>query len=97
MDLHILNTGTCIKEDIRPSIHVHNDILVNWKAYMESGPIKLKRFVLWSPPLLGVLKFNIDGAARGKLGPAGIRGVFCNKEGDFITIWVFVIQMKRKF
>lgn len=79
------------------SIHVHNVILVNWEAFMESGPIKLKRFVLWSLPLLGVLKFNIDGAAKGTLGPADIGGLLCNYEDDFLKIWAFVIQMKQKF
>lgn len=45
-----------------------------------------------------VLKFNIDGAARGKLRPAGIRGMLCNHKSDFLKIWVFVIQiLKRKF
>lgn len=34
----------------------------------------------WSPPF-GELKFNVDGAARGNLGPAGIGGVLRNSDG----------------
>lgn len=31
--------------------------------------------VSWIPPDQGVMKFNVDGAARGKPRPAGIGGV----------------------
>ena len=37
--------------------------------------------------LLGVLKFNMDGALRGKLGPTGIRGVLHNSKGDIIIMF----------
>ena len=36
-----------------------------------------------SPPL-NVLKFKVDGAARGKPGPAGIGGVLCNSKGEVL-------------
>lgn len=39
------------------------------------------RRVIWSPPLPGVLEFNVDGVARGKIGPLGIGGVLHNMEG----------------
>ncbi|PWA45434.1 reverse transcriptase [Artemisia annua] len=32
----------------------------------------------WRPPNVGSLKFNVDGAARGKPGPAGIGGLLRN-------------------
>ena len=31
----------------------------------------VRRSVPWSPPLIGVLKLNVDGTSRGKPGPAG--------------------------
>lgn len=37
--------------------------------------------VFWSPHLADVLKFNVDRAVRGKLGPAGIGGVLQNSNG----------------
>ena len=52
-----------------------NDVVVNWKACMECGPTKERMSILWSPPPLDSLKFNVDGAARGKLGSAGIQGI----------------------
>lgn len=44
-----------------------NDILLNWEACMGCGPRKVRRLVYWSPPPFVVFKFNIDGAARGKM------------------------------
>lgn len=39
---------------------------------------------LWSPPPCGVLKFNVDGALKGKLGPVGIREVLGNYKGEVL-------------
>ena len=65
------------------------------------GPPKVRRSTLWSPPPLGVLKFNVDGAARGKLGPVGIGGVcFATTKGKSylysLSMLVFVLLMKRR-
>ena len=41
-------------------------------------PIKVKtvkKATIWKCPPLDSLKFNVDGSAKGKLGPAGIGGV----------------------
>lgn len=35
----------------------------------------------------GVLKFNVDGVTRGKLGPSGIGGVLLNCRGEVIYIF----------
>lgn len=35
---------------------------------------------MWHPPPMGSLKFNVDGAARTKLGLSAIGGVLCNFE-----------------
>lgn len=51
-----------------------NDIQHNWEACMEGGPPKVRKYVSWSSPLPSVLKFNMDGAARGKLSPMYWRG-----------------------
>lgn len=39
------------------------------------GLSKRKKKVAWCVPLIGVLKFSVDGAARGKPGMVGM-GVF---------------------
>eukprot|EP00268_Persea_americana_P015340 TRINITY_DN17040_c1_g3_i1.p1 TRINITY_DN17040_c1_g3~~TRINITY_DN17040_c1_g3_i1.p1 ORF type:complete len:124 (+),score=24.39 TRINITY_DN17040_c1_g3_i1:31-372(+) len=36
---------------------------------------------------MGMLKFNVDGAARGKLGPAGIVGVLCDDKGVILCMF----------
>lgn len=64
------------------------------EKHVWSAVWRKERIVTWSSPLLGVLKFNgwsspplgvqelnVDGAARGKLVPAGIGGVLQNCRG----------------
>lgn len=38
------------------------------------GPTRERKSVSWSPPLEGILKFNVDGVAMGKLGPTSVGG-----------------------
>lgn len=61
-----------------------NDIMVNWETCMKCGPVKGRRVAQWSPPPLGVLKFNVDRATRGKPGLTGIGGVLCNNNGEVL-------------
>ena len=51
--------------------------------------------VIWSPRLDEVLNFNVDGATRGKLGPAGIRGVLRNNKGEVIFLFTRNVGMKE--
>ena len=44
-------------------------MLHNWEASLLCVVKKTKKAIFWSPPIRGVLKFNADGAARGKPGP----------------------------
>ncbi|KAL4378031.1 hypothetical protein GQ457_02G027360 [Hibiscus cannabinus] len=41
----------------------------------------------WSPPLAGFWKFNVDGSARGKPGPAGCGGVLRDGDGHIIALF----------
>ncbi|XXG62464.1 hypothetical protein AAC387_Pa05g0816 [Persea americana] len=43
--------------------------------------------ILWSPPPLDLLKFNVDGPARGKSGPSGIGGVLHNSNGEVLYMF----------
>lgn len=51
-----------------------DDILHNWEASLCCGPTRERKSVSWSPPLEGILKFNVDGVAMGKLGPTSVGG-----------------------
>lgn len=42
---------------------------------------------LWSPPPFSALKWNTDGSAFGKPGPAGIGGVLRNHRGEFLCFF----------
>lgn len=44
---------------------------------------EVKTLVLLSPPHDGILKFNVNEAARGKLGPAGIVVSFVMIKGKY--------------
>lgn len=48
---------------------------------------KKKRVIPWTLSLLGVLNFNMDGASRGKLPPAGIGGLHCNSKGEILLLF----------
>lgn len=37
--------------------------------------------IVWTPPQVGTLKFNVDGSSIGKPGPIGIGGVWTNHLG----------------
>lgn len=52
-----------------------SDILFNWEACMKCKSINKKRQIPWSPLLPRMLKFNVNGAGRGKEGSVGIGGV----------------------
>ncbi|GMJ03941.1 hypothetical protein like AT4G29090 [Hibiscus trionum] len=41
----------------------------------------------WQPPLRGVLKFNTDGSARGKPGPAGFGGVMRDEDSRILGLF----------
>ena len=51
------------------------------------GEAKKRKKVTWSPPLSGCLKFNVDEAACGKPGPAGIGGVPRNHEAEVLYMF----------
>lgn len=49
-----------------------DDVLHNWEASFCCGLIVAKRLMSWIPPLEGVLKFNVDDGATGKVSLARI-------------------------
>lgn len=56
---------------------------------MSCGPTKDSRFVFWSAPPLNGLKFNVDGAVKGKLGLVGIGGVLRYSECEILLIFCY--------
>ena len=64
-----------------------NDIMHNWRVCLTMGISKKKMKVSWCSPTIGVLKFNVDGAAQGKLGLAGIGGVLRNHQGKVLYMF----------
>lgn len=58
-----------------------DEVLFNWKVSLYSAASKVRKMDFCVPPSQGVLKFNVDGATRGKPDPAGIGGVLRNSDG----------------
>lgn len=54
---------------------------------MSCSPCKLRKRVSWCPPPDGILKFNVEGVARGKPKLAGIGGVLYNSEGKVLFMF----------
>lgn len=42
---------------------------------------------VWVPPLVVELKFNVNGASRGKPGPARVGGVLRNSHGVLLVLF----------
>lgn len=74
-------------------------VMHNWEASLSCGVNKVKKVVLWVPSIVGALKFNMDGATKGKPGPAGNGGVLRNSFfGDFLQVYgVYGIQQGGSF
>ena len=48
--------------------------------------------VHWVPPIVGVLKFNVDGVAKRKPGPAGIGGVLRDSGGIVLVMFTGTME-----
>lgn len=55
---------------------------------------KKKRKVSWCFPPVGTLKFNVDGATKGKLGLAHIVGVLRNHKGEVLYMFSKHVEIK---
>lgn len=63
------------------------DIISNWEACSSCGRRKIRREIAWITPPVGVMKFNVLGASRGKPGPAGLLGVLRNCKDDILFLF----------
>lgn len=62
--------------------------IIGKHLFLEVAPCsKAHRLKDWVPPREGVLKFNVDRAARGKLGLAGTGGVLWKSLGDVLAMF----------
>lgn len=51
---------------------------------------RMRRVVVWAPPMAGVLKFNVDSAARGKPRPTELVGFYVT-----IKVWCWACFRKE--
>ena len=59
----------------------------NWGACLKTSALKKKGLVSRCPSPCGVLKFNADGAAKGKPDLAAIGGVLRNQKGEVLFMF----------
>lgn len=66
-----------------------DNFMQGWGDCLKKSILKKKRKVSWCVTLssTGVLKFNVDGAARGKQGLASIGGVLRNHKGEVMYMF----------
>lgn len=62
-------------------------ILHNWEASVSNGFPKKCILQVWVPPLVVELKFNVNGASRGKPGLARVGGVLRNSHGVLLVLF----------
>lgn len=60
-----------------------DSVLHNLEACLDCGPIKERADQIIFPPM-GSLKFNVNGATKGKPGLLGIRGVCHNSKSQIL-------------
>ena len=65
-----------------------------WGACLKMQVIKKKRKVSWCCPSYGVLKFNVDGAAKEKPELASTRGILGNHIAEIMYIFYRQIEIK---
>eukprot|EP00268_Persea_americana_P009152 TRINITY_DN13625_c0_g1_i4.p1 TRINITY_DN13625_c0_g1~~TRINITY_DN13625_c0_g1_i4.p1 ORF type:complete len:159 (-),score=28.79 TRINITY_DN13625_c0_g1_i4:37-513(-) len=84
MQLKIANRACARKEFADIKI---DNIMHCWGRCLKMGGFKEKMKVCRCLPPYGVLKFNVDGAAKGKPGLTGIEGVLRNHKGEVIYMF----------
>ncbi|PWA68757.1 hypothetical protein CTI12_AA301610 [Artemisia annua] len=89
LDLVKFRTGCWVKAFSRASPYSLLDFHVNLFSITTCGSTMEKNDhnQQWRPPDVGSLKFNVDGAARGKPGPAGIGGLLRNNCGAVVAMF----------
>lgn len=65
---------------------VVDNLLRGWPECLKDGRSKIQQVQWWSLPKEGFVKFNVDDAARGNPGLAGIEGVLHNHTGDIMLL-----------
>ena len=63
-------------------MHIHVHTPVKEKSIHSNSPTR------WTPPPLGFIKINFDGASRGKPGPTEFGSVLQNHVGEIIHLVV---------
>lgn len=56
---------------------------------------KVRREISWTSSLVGILKFNLDGASRGKPRPTGMGGVLHNSKGEILFMFSMSVGVKE--
>lgn len=72
------------------------DLWLSWEGCMKSTiPVIRRTLVEWYPPTRGTLKFNVDGAFKGKPGPTGIGGVLRDHLGSIRVVFSEPVDLEE--
>lgn len=78
---HLIGWLSTCNEFVGPSLQ---GFYLSWEGCMRRVSKDRKPIVGWVKPPLGSFKFNVDRAAFGKPGPAGIGGVLHDNRGRMV-------------
>lgn len=71
-----------------------DSIFLNWEVSMGCGLAKKMLRLQWYFPSFGSLKFNVDGASRGKPRSAAIGSIFRNCKGEILFVSLKYVGIK---
>ncbi|KAK3188480.1 hypothetical protein Dsin_028041 [Dipteronia sinensis] len=66
-------------------------VIQNFDLCVDSKKVKTSKIRDWFPPLMDNLKFNVDGSARGNLGPTGIWGVLRDLNEKVLCLFSYFV------
>lgn len=83
-DLHLNRIAWWVQSHTNSCPYEVSQFLRDFTSIKLSSCKEKRRIISWSPPVSGLFKLNVDGAARGSPGPMGIGGILRNHRKEIM-------------
>lgn len=74
-DLILVHVYLWVRGNVNDFAYFLEQFVVGYEFVKLQSPVSHRSEVVWKAPLMGILKFNVDGASKGNPGQSGIGGV----------------------